>query len=109
MEIKAERDLFKDVYGNYYLATNVAHGSLTLVNAALYYAYKQALDEAFITKVQQQYPKKIAVGKYFADLVDAHIEKLQEPGAEGGIYTIEEAKEHFDLHIKPIYDHSFHV
>lgn len=109
MELEAERDLIKDEYGNYYIVTNTSGDSLTLVNAALYYAFNQMLDEDFINKVNQKYPNEIACGKYFADLVQEHIDKLESDEQPGGIYEIDEVKQQYELHVKPIYDNSFHM
>lgn len=109
MDIQAERDLLKDVYGNYYIVSNSTGDSLTIVNAALYYAFNQMLDEEFVAKVKEQYPNDIACGKYFADLVERHIESLENNETPGGIYDIEEVKKQYDLHVKPIYDSSFHI
>lgn len=109
MEIMAERDLLKDEYGNYYMISYASGDSLTVVNAALYYAFNETLDEALVAKVKEKYPNDIACGKYFADLVEAHIEKLENGELPGGIYPIEEVKQHYQLHIKPIYHESFHA
>ena len=109
MELKPERDLIKDEFGNYYFVTNASGDSLTLVNAALYYAFNQMLDEAFIKEVKQKYPNEIACGKYFADLVQEQIDKLESADYPGGIYEIEEVKQQYELHVKPIYDNSFHL
>jgi len=109
MELMAERDLLKDDYGNYYMISNASGESLTVVNAALYYAFNEMLDESLVTKVKGQYPNEIACGKYFADLVEAHIEKLEKGEMPGGIYSIEDAKQHYKLHVKPIYGDSFNA
>lgn len=109
MEIQAARDMLKDEYGNYYIVSNISGDSLTLINAALYYAFNQSIDEEFVTKVREQYPNEVACGKYFADQVMRHIEELEKPDSDGGIYPIEDAKKRYDLHIKPIYDDSFHM
>lgn len=109
MEIQAERDLLKDDYGNYYIISNASGDSLTIINAALYYAFNQMIDEKFVTKAHEQYPNEVACGKYFADQVMQHVEELERPDSAGSIYPIEEAKKHYDLHIKPIYDDSFHM
>lgn len=109
MDIQAGRDLLKDTYGNYYFVSNVSGNSLTIINAALYYAFKQMINEEFVAKARAQYPNEIACGKYFADQVMRHHEELEKPGSDGSVYLIEEVKEHYDLHIKPIYDDSFHM
>ncbi|MDN7226277.1 hypothetical protein QWY15_03125 [Planococcus sp. N064] len=109
MELMAERDLLKDDYGNFYMISNASGDSLTVVNAALYYAFNETLDDALVAKVRNQYPNEIACGKYFADLVEVHIEKLEKGEVPGGIYSIDEAKQHYNLHIKPIYGDSFNA
>jgi hypothetical protein len=109
MDIMAERDLLKDDYGNYYMVSNASGDALTVVNAALYYAFNEMLDEALVAKVKEQYPNEIACGKYFADLVEAHIQKLENGELPGGIYHIDEVKSQYKLHVKPIYDESFHA
>nr|WP_316046685.1 hypothetical protein [Planococcus glaciei] len=83
MELVAERDLLKDDYGNFYMISNASGDSLTVVNAALYYAFNETLDDALVAKVRNQYPNEIACGKYFADLVEAHIEKTRKRRGAG--------------------------
>ena len=109
MDIQTERDLLKDAYGNYYIVSNTAGDSLTIVNAALYHAFNQMIDEDFVKEVKEKYPNDIACGKYFADLVQAQVDELEKPENPGSIYDIEEVKEKYELHIKPIYDSSFHL
>lgn len=109
MEIVAKRDLLKDRYGNYYFVSYAAKDSLTLINAALYYAFKEIMNEELVERVKAQYPNDVACGKYFADLVKTHIEKIEKGEIPGSIYDIEEVKGKFDLHMKPIYDESFHL
>lgn len=109
MDIQAGRDLLKDDYGNYYIVSNVSGDSLTIINAALYYAFNQTIDENFVLKARELYPNEVACGKYFADQVMQHIEELEKPDSAGAIYPIEEVKNHYDLHVKPIYDDSFHL
>lgn len=109
MEIKAERDLLKDDYGNYYIVSNVTGDSLTIINAALYYAFNQMINEDFVRRVNEQYPNEIACGKYFADLVEQHVEEISRPENGGSIYSIEDVKEEYELHIKPIYSDSFYT
>ena len=109
MEIQAQRDLLKDDYGNFYIVSNVSGDSLTIINAALYYAFNQTIDEGFVAKARKHYPNEVACGKYFADQDMEHIEKLEASGSDGAIYPIEEVKKHYDLHVKPIYDDSFHI
>ena len=109
MDIQAERDLLKDAYGNYYIVSNATGNSLTIVNAALYYAFNQMIDDDFVRKVKEQYPNEIACGKYFADLVQEQVSKLENAETAGSIYAIEEVKEKYELHVKPIYDSSFHM
>ncbi|WP_033543102.1 hypothetical protein [Planococcus sp. CAU13] len=109
MDIKAGRDLLKDRYGNYYFVSNVSGKSLTIINAALFYAFKQMINEEFVAKAREIYPNEIACGKYFADQVVRHHEELEKPDSDGSIYLIDDVKEHYDLHIKPIYDDSFHL
>ncbi|MFD1031276.1 hypothetical protein [Metaplanococcus flavidus] len=109
MEIQAGRDLLKDDYGNYYIVSNVSGDSLTIINAALYYAFNQMIDEEFVAKAREMYPNEIACGKYFADQVMQHIEELERPESAGSILPIESVKNHYELHVKPIYDDSFHM
>lgn len=109
MNIQAERDLLKDGYGNYYIVSNVSGDTLTIINAALYYAFNQTIDEEFVAKAEELYPNEVACGKFFADQVMEHIKELENPDSSGGIYSIEDVKKHFDLHIKPIYGDSFHM
>lgn len=109
MDIQAERDLIKDDYGNYYLATNVTGTSITVVNAAVYYSYNQMLNEDFLAEIKRIYPNEVAVGKYFTDQVARHIEELENSIQPGSIYHIDEVKEKYDLHVKPIYDDSFNI
>lgn len=109
MDIQAERDLLKDSYGNYYIVSNVTGDSLTIVNAALYYAFNQMIDDEFVERVNEKYPNKIACGKYFADLVQEQVNQLEKGEIHGRIYDIAEVKEKFELHVKPIYDSSFHI
>lgn len=109
MEIQAERDLLKDDYGNYYIVSNASGDSLTIINAALYYAFNQMIDEEFVTKAREQYPNEVACGKYFADQVMEHVKELESPDSAGSIYPIEEAKKQYELHVKPIYEDSFHM
>lgn len=109
MDIQAERDLLKDDYGNYYIVSNASGDSLTIINAALYYAFNQMIDEEFVTKAREHYPNEVACGKYFADQVMKHVEELEQPNSAGSIYPIEEAKKHYELHVKPIYEDSFHM
>ncbi|AQQ53994.1 hypothetical protein [Planococcus lenghuensis] len=109
MKIVAERDLIKDEYGNYYLATNVNGDNVTVVNAAVYYAFNRMLDEELLADARNLYPNEVAAGKFFADQVAKHIEQLEDEAVPGGIYDIEEVKEAYDLHVKPLYDESFHL
>ncbi|HSJ36839.1 MAG TPA: hypothetical protein VK945_01325 [Planococcus sp. (in: firmicutes)] len=109
MDIQAERDLLKDDYGNYYIVSNASGDSLTIINAALYYAFNQTIDEKFVTKARAQYPNEVACGKYFADQVMQHVEELERPDSAGNIYPIEEVKKQYNLHVKPIYEDSFHM
>lgn len=109
MDIQAERDLLKDAYGNYYIVSNASGDSLTIINAALYYAFNQMIDEEFVSNTRKQYPNEVACGKYFADQVMRHVEELERPETAGGIFPIEEVKKHYELHVKPIYDDSFHM
>lgn len=109
MNIQAERDMLKDDYGNYYVVSNASGDSLTIINAALYYAFNQTIDEEFVTKANEQYPNEVACGKFFADQVMQQIEELEKPESAGSIYSIEEVKKQYDLHVKPIYEDSFHM
>ncbi|WP_203332346.1 hypothetical protein [Planococcus beigongshangi] len=109
MEIQAGRDLLKDDYGNYYIVSNASGDSLTIINAALYYAFNQLIDEEFVNKARKMYPNEVACGKFFADQVMQHIEELEKPDSTGSIFPIEEVKKRYDLHVKPIYDDSFHM
>lgn len=109
MDIQAERDLLKDEYGNYYVVSYATKESLTVVNAALYHAFNQVLTDEFVAKVKRKYPKGVAVGVYFADLVHEQIEKLEDPDFPGRIYDLEEVRKTYDIHLKPIYHDSFHL
>lgn len=109
MDIQPERDMLKDDYGNYYVVSNASGDSLTIINAALYYAFNQMIDEEFVEKARELYPNEVACGKFFADQVMAHIEELEKPESAGAIYSIDEVKKHYDLHVKPIYEDSFHM
>jgi hypothetical protein len=109
VEIQAGKDLLKDKYGNYYIVSNATGDELTVVNVAVYYAFNQMLDEKLIEKVQQQYPNKVAIGKYIADLVEEHIERLENSETEGKIYPFKEVQMKYKLHVKPIYDKSLHI
>lgn len=109
MDIQPERDMLKDDYGNYYVVSNASGDSLTIINAALYYAFNQMIDEEFVEKARELYPNEVACGKFFADQVMAHIEELEKPDSAGTIYAIDEVKKHYDLHVKPIYEDSFHM
>ncbi|WP_372868899.1 hypothetical protein [Planomicrobium okeanokoites] len=109
MDIQPERDMLKDDYGNYYVVSNASGDSLTIINAALYYAFNQMIDEEFVAKARELYPNEVACGKFFADQVMGHIEELEKPESAGNIYPIDEVKKHYDLHVKPIYEDSFHM
>ncbi|WP_088009452.1 hypothetical protein [Indiicoccus explosivorum] len=109
MKIVEERDLMKDEYGNYYLATNVTGDSVTVVNAAVYYAFNRMLNEDLLADARNLYPNEVAAGKFFTDQVAKHIEQLEDDAVPGGIYDIDEVKQQYDLHVKPIYDESFHL
>ncbi|MFC4712786.1 hypothetical protein [Planococcus dechangensis] len=109
MDIQAERDLLKDDYGNYYVVSYATKDSLTVVNAALYHAFNQMLTEDFVKEVKRKYPKDVAVGVYFADLVHEQIEKLEDPAFPGNIYDLNEARKEYDIHLKPIYHDSLHL
>jgi len=109
MDIKAERDLLKDDYGNYYVVSYATKDSLTVVNAALYHAFNQELTDEFVAKVKSKYPKGVAVGVYFADLVHEQIEKLEDPEFPGHIYDLNEVRKEYDIHLKPIYHDSLHL
>ena len=109
MEIVAKRDLLKDRYGNYYMVSYASKKSLTIVNAAMYHAFNQILNEELVAKVKAKYPNDIACGKYFADLVYEQVEQMGNPEHPGTIYDIEEVKKEYDLHMKPLYDDSFHL
>ena len=109
MDIQAERDLLKDNYGNYYIVSNVSGNTLTIINAALYYAFNQTINNEFVTKAEELYPNEVACGKFFADQVMAHIDELEKTESVGDIFSIEEVKEHYNLHVKPIYEDSFHM
>lgn len=109
LDIQAERDLLKDEYGNYYLATNVTGDSITIVNAAVYYSFNRMLNEEFLAELKETYPNEVAAGKFFADQVAKHIEQLENQDYPGGIYDIDEVKQKYDLHVKPLYDESFHM
>ena len=109
MEIVAKRDLLKDRYGNYYMVSYASKKSLTIVNAAMYQAFNQTLNEELVAKVKAKYPKDVACGKYFADLVHEQVEQMNGPEHPGKIYDIEEVKKEYILHMKPLYDDSFHL
>ena len=109
MEIVAKRDLLKDRYGNYYMVSYASKKSLTIVNAAMYHAFNQMLNEELVAKVKAKYPNDVACGKYFADLVHEQVEEMNSPEHPGNIYDIEDVKKEYDLHMKPLYDDSFHL
>lgn len=109
MDIQEKRDLLKDKFGNYYIVSNATGDELTVINIAVYYAFKQMIDESLLTKVNDRYPNKIAIGKYLADLAEEHIERLESSEDEGRIYDFKEVQKHYKLHVKPIYDKSLHM
>lgn len=108
MEIRAKKDLLKDRYGNYYVVSYASKKSLTIVNAAMYLAFNETLNENLVAKVKETYSNDIACGKYFADLVREQVEQM-DVADKGNIYDIEEVKKEYDLHMKPLYDDSFHL
>jgi hypothetical protein len=109
VDIQAKRDLLKDKFGNYYMISNATGDELTVVNVAVYYAFNQMLDESLLAKVNGKYPNKVAIGKYLADLVEEHIDRLESSESEGHIYDFKEVQKHYKLHVKPIYDKSLHM
>ncbi len=109
MKIIPKRDLLKDHYGNYYMVSYASKKALTIVNAAMYLAFNETLDEELVAKVKAKYPHDVACGKYFADLVHEQVEQMTSSENGGTIYDIEEVKKEYDLHMKPLYDDSFHL
>ncbi len=104
MEILSLRDLIQDEYGNYYIASSVSGNKLTLVNAFQLYSFNRILSHDFVEEINKQYNKSVAVGQFFGDMVKNRIETLKRDNVPGGIYTLEDVMNYYEVSIDVHYE-----
>lgn len=98
------RDLVKDEYGNYYIASRVMGNEITLVNAVHFYSFNRILSNDFIEDVKKQYEKYVAVGQFFVDMVKGHIESLGREEVPGDIYELADVLKIYNVRFDGLYE-----
>lgn len=104
MEILIMRDLIKDDYGNYFIASRVTGNEITLVHAVHFYSFNRILSHDFVEEVNKDYNKHVAVGQYFVDMVKHRIKSLERKEVPGEIYELENVQKVYKVHFDSLYE-----